>query len=64
MPYLFLKVRLFGLKDMQILYDGVQREDTKDSIYFNQIQTHKHHTNEIDPSVYLYSFFDISWYLA
>jgi hypothetical protein len=48
--------KISPLKDMQILYDGVQREDTKDSIYFNQIQTHKHHTNEIDPSVYLYSF--------
>ena len=48
--------KISPLQEMQLLFDGVYREDIKDGMYFNQIQVHKHHTHTVDPSVYMYSF--------
>jgi hypothetical protein len=44
------------LKDMQILFDGIEREEVKDNIFYNVIQPYNYHTNSIDPGVYVYSF--------
>mgnify|MGYP006084908635 CR=1 FL=1 len=41
---------------IQILFDGMPREDIKDSHFYNKIQTYNYHTNNIDPGIYLYSF--------
>lgn len=48
--------KISPLNNMQMLYDGMSRENTKESDFFNQIQIHKHHTNEVDPGVYMYSY--------
>lgn len=44
------------LRDMQILFDGLEREDIKDNTFFNVIQPYNYHTNFIDPGIYTYSF--------
>ena len=44
------------LQKLEILFDGIQRESVKDTIFFNQIQPYNYHTNSVDKGVYIYSF--------
>jgi hypothetical protein len=44
------------MKSAKILFNGMDRIDEKDAIYFNYVQPYQHHTGNGKDGVYVYSF--------